>query len=92
MFIHYLIFVSVLILNFWLRATRTLSVKRIYLCIYLIGHNLLLAYNQFEYKANYYSTVFITLVQILLQVGPKCMSLKCYYGWDLYYVWVQLLH
>ena len=30
---------------------------------------------------------------MLLQIGPLLrLGSKCYYGWDLYYTWVQLLH
>ena len=59
----------------------------------LIAQNLLLAYYRFEFKANYYNTADITL-------GSKCttdrtllpLGSKCYYGWDINYAWVRLLH
>ena len=45
----------------------------------LIGHNLLLVYYRFEYKGNYYESALIT------------PGSKCYYRYDLYYTWVQML-
>ena len=38
-------------------------------------------------------TYTYTWVQMLLQIGPSLrLGSKCYYRWDLYYTWVQLLH
>ena len=64
------------------------------LLLSLIGHDFLLVYYRIKCKANYCNKAFIThgSCKMSSQIGPLLhLGSKCYYGWDLYYAWVQML-